>query len=730
MGKIGAFFGIVLIILIGFLPSFLFVFFFVQYGSPFVNYADFMSNTGVSWWAWVIAFALIILLSFTWILIRMRKDPNKSKSKKVISFFIFLFILVILALIVFELYLYTKFLLGSDLLIKLSSDKENIFFNSSIVENVTFKISATMNPFCLAECKLEFFDVSNGLIIDEDNFNMTSILPKYKTYFFEKNASKEDQVLNRLHVICKTRRNLLCYTKGEEVRRSVLVSVNYGLNSDQKLLKEQYKNDLIEVGQRIYRIDHELNMSDLNINLIKNYISTDNLLNSSTFFSIRLISLNSFYESSKKYFSENNMPALESQIPILNNESQDIFDKVLRFNSDLSSNISLYNELIDNLTVQRNKINNYFAENLSENSCFVLNNVIKEFNTNFVSFNRVSSVYDKKLVLEDISNLVNNLAFSYNENYSCSLNITLNQTNISKLNFINGSYSELNISISEPQPVCCFYGKCEDCCDFNCSSKYYPIIFLHGHSVNRALPADYSFDAFSKIKDKLAGDGYVDAGVVLISSSNVNYGILGRVNVPVILTASYYFDSYQSEGGEIIVPSKTGGIDTYSIRLKDIIKTVKDRTGKDKVIIVAHSMGGLVTRRYVQIFGDQEIDKIIFVDVPNHGIDNKIEGYCSLLGPKASCSDMAQNSFLINKLNEVSSSRIPIYNIIGVGCNMGDETGDGIVKNSSQYLSYATNYYVSGSCDELNFNFLHSEILDSDKYPEAYNILLQDLSLS
>lgn len=727
MGKIGAIFVIVLIILIGFLPSFLFVFFFVQYGSPFVNYADFMSNIGVSWWAWVIAFALIILLSFTWILIRMRRDPNKSKSKKVISFFIFLFILVILFLIVFEMYLYTKFLLGSDLLIQLSSDKESIFFVDSLEESVTFKISAMMNPFCLAECNSEFFDVSNSVIIEEDNFNMTSILPKSKTYFFNKNGSKQDQVLNRFHVICKTRRNLLCYTKGEEIRRSVLVSVNYGLDADQKRLKDQYKSDLIGVGQRIYRADYELNVSDTNINLVKNYLSNKIWFNLSGFFSNKLISLNSSYESSKKYLFDNNLESLGNQIFALKNESLNILDGVSELNVDLSSNINLYNRLIDNLTIQRNKIKSYSVENLSEDSCSVLNNAVEGFNTYFNSFNKINLISDKKMILENMSNLTNNLIFSYDENYSCSLNATINQANVSRLSFINASYSDVNILIEDSKPVCCFYGKCEACCDFNCSDKYYPIIFLHGHSVNRALPADYSFDAFSKIKDKLTEDGYVDAGVVLISSSNKNYGVLGRVNAPVILTASYYFDSYQSDNGEVIVPSKDSGIDTYAIRLKEIVKTVKERTGKNKVVIVAHSMGGLVTRRYIQIFGDDELDKVIFIDVPNHGIDGKVKDYCSLLGPKTSCSDMDKNSILINKLNEINNSRISLYNIIGIGCNMGDETGDGIVKNSSQYLSYATNYYVSGFCDELNFNFLHSGILDPDKYLEAYDILLDDL---
>jgi hypothetical protein len=134
-------------------------------------------------------------------------------------------------------------------------------------------------------------------------------------------------------------------------------------------------------------------------------------------------------------------------------------------------------------------------------------------------------------------------------------------------------------------------------------------------------------------------------------------------------------------------------------------------------------MGGLVARKYMQIFGDADIEKAIFIDVPNHGIDDKVRQYCSLLGPKTACSDMDKDSLFINKLNTIQTEKVPIYNIIGLGCNMGTETGDGIVKNSSQYLDYATNFYVTGSCNELKFEFFHNQVLDPEKYPEVYEII-------
>ncbi|MBI2045614.1 alpha/beta fold hydrolase [Candidatus Pacearchaeota archaeon] len=200
--------------------------------------------------------------------------------------------------------------------------------------------------------------------------------------------------------------------------------------------------------------------------------------------------------------------------------------------------------------------------------------------------------------------------------------------------------------------------------------------------------------------------------------------LLGKVNAPIAVTASYFFDVYKTkEGEEITVPSKTESIDTYAIRLRDIIDTVKYRTGKDKVIIVAHSMGGLVTRRYVQVFGDSNIEKAIFITIPNHGIDGKVRDYCAVFGEKSTCEDMDKNSIFINKLDNSPQPTFPIENIIGIGCNMSSETGDGIVKNSSQFLDFAKNYYVNGACNELGLEFFHEEITDIDKYPKVYEII-------
>ena len=84
---------------------------------------------------------------------------------------------------------------------------------------------------------------------------------------------------------------------------------------------------------------------------------------------------------------------------------------------------------------------------------------------------------------------------------------------------------------------------------------------------------------------------------------------------------------------------------------------------------------------------------------------------------------MDQNSLFMNKLNNAPSPTIPIYNIIGLGCNTNGEPGDGVVTNSSQYLDFAKNYYINGTCKENEFQYIHTDIINPEKYPEIVELI-------
>jgi triacylglycerol esterase/lipase EstA (alpha/beta hydrolase family) len=60
-------------------------------------------------------------------------------------------------------------------------------------------------------------------------------------------------------------------------------------------------------------------------------------------------------------------------------------------------------------------------------------------------------------------------------------------------------------------------------------------------------------------------------------------------------------------------------IDSYVALIESTIRRIRAETGNDKVVIVAHSMGGLAARAYLRDYGGAGIGKIITLGTPHHG---------------------------------------------------------------------------------------------------------------
>ncbi|GAB3544597.1 hypothetical protein GCM10027343_19970 [Noviherbaspirillum agri] len=62
-----------------------------------------------------------------------------------------------------------------------------------------------------------------------------------------------------------------------------------------------------------------------------------------------------------------------------------------------------------------------------------------------------------------------------------------------------------------------------------------------------------------------------------------------------------------------------GGIDEYVPIIHETVERICNETGHDKVILVGHSMGGLVARAYLRVHGNKRIAKVITLGTPHHG---------------------------------------------------------------------------------------------------------------
>ena len=126
-----------------------------------------------------------------------------------------------------------------------------------------------------------------------------------------------------------------------------------------------------------------------------------------------------------------------------------------------------------------------------------------------------------------------------------------------------------------------------------------------------------------------------------------------------------------------------------------------------------------------QIFGEEDIDKLITIATPNKGVSGATSDYCGITGESRECQDMQQNSLFMNKVSDPSNQpkKVKLYAVIGQGCKMKLGDGDGVVLSESAGLDNANIYYVNGTCGGIFGDALHTALLDAEKYPQVYEIV-------
>jgi len=443
----------------------------------------------------------------------------------------------------------------------------------------------------------------------------------------------------------------------------------------------------------------------------------------------------------------------EAQIKLANvcNRASDILDNVAALNNlnNIGSSGNDSVDSMDTLLLQYKLLIDYGSEYDTSGKSAVWNpytnylrNTLKDsYNINNPEALLSGYVFNESSITLNTNNLL--LSDIRNIRASC---YDSNTTSIPALTPITAKYypvplfdtfDALNITdvyaVAPPEavPQCCMYGKCQSCEKTPKKNLMKnPLILLHGHSFNKDTNAYLSIEIFDGFESKLDDDRLYFPTGMLVKDENSTSGILGHYYVPLVSKPTYYLETYNDLLGLTVSESKTGNIDTYALRLKEYIDYTMYITGSTKVDIVAHSMGGLVVRRYMQIFGTQNLGTVILIASPNNGIGDRTYNLCKIFGASNECDDMRTDSIFIKKLNDFSTQPDikSLYLIVGRGCNTDGVDGDGVVSVNNSLMSIVSDshvLYINGTCSGTTL--LHNELLNIDKYPEVYEFVKEKL---
>src|SRR3989338_10540 len=178
-------------------------------------------------------------------------------------------------------------------------------------------------------------------------------------------------------------------------------------------------------------------------------------------------------------------------------------------------------------------------------------------------------------------------------------------------------------------------GNCEvlDC--YN-NRDTFPVLFVHGHmftdSKDPMVDSRYTFD---NMIDYLSNqnDKAFDAGTIVDKGNEfLDSGLKTNAGVALFRTTYYGYAYIDSLGKFQFEKRNYESIGEYANKLKSIIDATLETTGRSKVKIVSHSMGGLVVREYLRNYGSSKVDTFIMIGTPNDGTTGDVRDLCDDFG--------------------------------------------------------------------------------------------------
>jgi len=289
----------------------------------------------------------------------------------------------------------------------------------------------------------------------------------------------------------------------------------------------------------------------------------------------------------------------------------------------------------------------------------------------------------------------------------------------------------------------------------------YPIIFIHGLNSSSAVWIDLGNQLINR---GLSSGGRIDFCLNdngNNQTSNKNVWTNTNNNIPAadialytsmtdLTVADFYllnfnvdnFGRSPSNPNFTDVLSNEAAIVKQGVALKIAIQMVLLKTGRDKVILMGHSMGGLAAREYIQNpinwqpDGNHHVAKLITTGTPHGGftginaspatgIDEKSEAYRDL---KKSYTVSGNNGVYLYGGNENYSTMnnnllYDFYNV-DVNCNSVDADNSYVVGLNEKSLSLNLDYaYIVGHCTNC---FLLQGLIQGDGIVRSENANLKN----
>jgi pimeloyl-ACP methyl ester carboxylesterase len=132
-------------------------------------------------------------------------------------------------------------------------------------------------------------------------------------------------------------------------------------------------------------------------------------------------------------------------------------------------------------------------------------------------------------------------------------------------------------------------------------SSSYPVILVHGW-MGKAID-------FNSYGIRLQEDGVAEYKGAVTRYDNESI-CPDKWPKAIAVSAEYYYEDNENKG-----------IEAYAGELEHDVELVMKCTDAKKVIIIAHSMGGLVSRKYMADYGDKDVEKLITLATPHYGFN-------------------------------------------------------------------------------------------------------------